>query len=121
MTAKKKSLKPLDHGKLLEECDHEQSFADRCLRVFIRDTRTDMDAIIAALAGNDFPEIARLAHRIKGASASIRAEFLREKAEHLENSALTRVSTPVYDGIALLKIEFEHFSRYIAALPIDSE
>jgi HPt (histidine-containing phosphotransfer) domain-containing protein len=121
MAAKQKRLKPLDQKRLLEECDEEQSFADRCLRVFIRDTQADMDAIAVALAGKDFPEIVRLAHRIKGASASIRAEFLREKAEHLENSALTGASTRTINCIALLKSEFEHFSRYIAALPIDSE
>ena len=116
MAAKRKNTKPLDHKRLLEECDEEHSFANRCLHVFIRETQTDMDGIAAALAGKDFQEIARLAHRIKGASASIRAEFLQEKATLLEGSAGTGNHADVDDCLARLKLEFERFNQYIAAL-----
>jgi HPt (histidine-containing phosphotransfer) domain-containing protein len=121
MVAKQKSPKPLDQKKLLEECDREQSFANRCLYVFVRETQADIDSIAAALPTKDFPEIARLAHRIKGASASIRAEFLREKAEHLEMSASTGTPTGLDDCFALLKAEFERFNGYVAALPLNPE
>lgn len=113
--------KPLDNKKLLEECDDEQSFANRCLLVFIRDTKVDIDDISVALGSKHFPEIARLAHRIKGASASIRADFLRDEASRLEDFAATADADNVRDCLNRLENEFDHFHRYIKSLPLNPE
>jgi HPt (histidine-containing phosphotransfer) domain-containing protein len=106
-----------DGKKLLAECDDEQSFANRCLHVFVREAQVDMNGISAALDRNDFSQIARLAHRIKGASASIRAEFLREQAEHLEVLGSQEELVAASECFARLKVEFEHFKKFIATLP----
>ena len=107
----------LDDEKLLEECDNEQSFANKCLHVFVRVAQADMSDISAALDRNDFSQIARLAHRIKGASASIRAEFLREQAARLEVLGSQEKSVAVSECYARLKAEFEHFEKFVATLP----
>jgi HPt (histidine-containing phosphotransfer) domain-containing protein len=75
---------PLHRKKLLEDCNDGTSFANRFPHVFVRKTQVDMDSIAVALGKNDFPQVARLSHRIKGASATIRARFLREKAARLQ-------------------------------------
>jgi HPt (histidine-containing phosphotransfer) domain-containing protein len=118
MATTSESPPPLDREKLLEECDDEPSFANRCLHVFARETQVDMDGIAAALGNNDFSQVAKLAHRIKGASASIRAEFLREEAARLEALGGKAELAAAGECFARLRTEFDHFKEFIATLPI---
>jgi HPt (histidine-containing phosphotransfer) domain-containing protein len=117
MATKSERLHPIDRGKLLRECDDEESFANRCLHVYIRDTQLDINCIAAALDRNDFSSIAALAHRIKGASASIRAEFLRQQAARLEDLGGKGAITAAGECFDRLQVEFEKFKKFIAALP----
>jgi HPt (histidine-containing phosphotransfer) domain-containing protein len=109
--------KPLDCKKLLEDCDEETSFANRCLQIFVRETQVDMDSIAAALGENDYPQVARLAHRIKGASASIRARFLQEEAARLQVVGGEEQGTEANLCFSRLRAEFDNFKRFIASLP----
>ncbi len=111
------SQKPLDRSKLVEECDDEPSLVNRYLHIFVRETQLDMDGVAAALNNNDFYRVARLAHRIKGASASIRAEFLREEAERLEVLGSKGDSADLRECFARLRTEFVDFKRFISTLP----
>jgi HPt (histidine-containing phosphotransfer) domain-containing protein len=109
---------PLDCEKLLAECDDEQSFVNRWLHIFVRDAQMDMNDIALALDRSDFPQIARLAHRIKGSSASIKAEFLRQQAARLEVLSAKEELVAASECFAGLRAEFEHFKSYIASLPL---
>ena len=109
--------KAFDREKLLRECDDEPAFANRCLHVFVRETQVDMNGIAAAFARNDFPQIARLAHRIKGASAAIRAEFLRRQAAKLEKLGGNGEAVAAGKCFNRLKTELEDFKHFIATLP----
>jgi HPt (histidine-containing phosphotransfer) domain-containing protein len=111
-------LQPVDRKKLLAECDDEQSFANRCLHVFARDVQVDIDRIASALEKRDFPQIARLAHRIKGASASIRAEFLGQQAARLEELGSRKELTEAAECFSRLKTEFEQFKQFVSTLPL---
>jgi HPt (histidine-containing phosphotransfer) domain-containing protein len=117
MATKPEGPQPFDGAKLLEECDDEQSFANRCLHIFVKETDVDIRGITAALDRNDFSQIARLAHRIKGASASIRAEFLRQQAARLETLGINGDLVAAGECFVRLQAEFEHFKKFIAALP----
>jgi HPt (histidine-containing phosphotransfer) domain-containing protein len=109
--------KPLDCKRLLEDCDDETSFANRCLQVFVRDTEADIDSIAAALGRNDFPRVAGLAHRIRIASASIRARFLQKEAAQLHVFCREGREEESMHCFARLRVEFDSFKRFIAALP----
>jgi HPt (histidine-containing phosphotransfer) domain-containing protein len=117
MAVECRRFKPLDRKKLLEDCDDETSFANRCLHIFVRETQVDMDSMAAALGNNDFPQVARLAHRIKGASATIRARFLREEAARLQILGDEEQGTEANICFSRLKTEFDNFKRFIATLP----
>ncbi len=117
MATKPETPPPLDREGLLAECDEEQTFAHRCLHIFIRDAQTDLNGIAEALNNNDFPKIARLAHRIKGASAAIRAEFLRQQAARLEMLGGNAEPAAASECFARLRAEFEHFKSFVASLP----
>jgi HPt (histidine-containing phosphotransfer) domain-containing protein len=116
MMAGLKNRQPLDSAKLLESCDDEESFALKCLQVFVKETQADIDTIAAALDQNELLQVARLAHRIKGASASITAEFLREDAAYLEILGYKQDSTKARVCFAHMKSEFEHFKKFVATL-----
>lgn len=118
MTSKTRNPNPVDREKLLEDCEDEQAFAVRCLHLFARNTQADINGIAAALDRNDFPEVARLAHRINGASASIRAEFLRQQASRLEQLAADEEPAATGDCFDRLRTELEHFNQYIASLSL---
>jgi HPt (histidine-containing phosphotransfer) domain-containing protein len=110
--------KPLDRKRLLEDCDEEASFANQCLRLYVRDTRIDIECIEAALGSRDFSRVARLAHRIKGASASIRAQFMSEMAARLHVFGEQGLEHEVSLCFAQLRKEFDKFERFIATLPL---
>ena len=118
MATKHEVPPPFDCEKLLAECDDEESFAGRCLQIFVREAQTDLNGIAAALNKRDFSQITRLAHRIKGASASIRAEFLRQQAAHLEILGGKEELAEVSECFARLRSEFDHFKSFVATLPI---
>jgi HPt (histidine-containing phosphotransfer) domain-containing protein len=117
MAARLKGSLPIDREKLLEECDDEQSFANLCLHIFVRSAQTDIDGIIEALKRNDFLQIVELAHRLKGASAAIKAEFLMQEAARLEAFGREEELAAVGECFARLQVEFDRFKKFIAALP----
>jgi HPt (histidine-containing phosphotransfer) domain-containing protein len=116
MAARLKGHLPLDREKLLEECDDEQSYANRCLHVFVRCAQADIDGIAAAIYEDDFPQIAELAHRLKGASAAIKADFLLQEAARLEAFGRSEEPAAVEECLARLQAEFDHFKKFIATL-----
>ena len=117
MATRAKSAQPLDREKLLEECDDEQSFAYRCLHVFAKSAQADIDGIAAALDKNDFSQIVELAHRLKGASGTIRADFLRQEAACLEAFGRKEELAAAGECFARLRAEFDHFKKFITVLP----
>jgi HPt (histidine-containing phosphotransfer) domain-containing protein len=117
MASALEDLKPLDCKKLLEECDDEPSLVSHCLHVFVRETQADLEGIAAALGRRDLSKVARLAHRIKGASATIRAEFLRKEAAQLDLLANRGMGAEAAECFASLRAEFDSFRKFIASLP----
>ena len=117
MATRLKNQAPLDREKLLEECDDEQSFANRCLHVFVRCAQEDIDGIAEALHQSDFAQVVDLAHRLKGASSAIKAEFLRQEAARLEAFGRKETLAAVEECFARLRAEFDHFKKFIATLP----
>jgi HPt (histidine-containing phosphotransfer) domain-containing protein len=85
--------------------------------VFVRETRKDMDILAAALGNGDFHQVVRLAHRIKGASASIRAGFLSEEAARLQIFGAERSGAEAGRCFARLQAEFQQFQQFIEAMP----
>jgi two-component system sensor histidine kinase/response regulator len=109
--------KRLDQSKLLEDCDGEASYVNHCLQLFVRETQGDIDAISAAFKDNDLARVSRLAHRIKGASASIRADFLRDEAARLDVLGGKGDGFEAAASFARLQTEFDDFKKFVAALP----
>jgi HPt (histidine-containing phosphotransfer) domain-containing protein len=111
------NTKRLDRKKLLDDCDGEASFANRCLQIYVRETQGDIDAISAAFSDSDLAKVSRLAHRIKGASATIRAAFLRDEAALLNQLGGKGKEFEAAASFARLRAEFDDFKEFVATLP----
>ena len=112
-----KNPKPLDRRRLLKDCDGETSYVNRCLQIFVKETQGDIEAISAAFGNNDLAQVSRLAHRIKGASAAIRAGFLREEAARLNALGCKGSGSEAVMCFARLRTEFDDFKRFVDTLP----
>jgi HPt (histidine-containing phosphotransfer) domain-containing protein len=72
--------------KLLANCMGEEDLMRRLVGMFRRQTAADIDALSAALKRGDAPEVARVAHRIKGASANMCADPMASLAARVESA-----------------------------------
>jgi len=105
---------PVDYEQLLLRCVNNQAFADKVITMFREKTPNELTDIEKALDSQDTETLVVLAHRLKGAAATISAEPIRQKAQHLEESAregnLTNAQA-CFDG---LRQEFAEFIEYTA-------
>lgn len=71
---------------LLARCAGQPEICKRVIIKYVEQMRIDVDEI-STIIQNDAESAARLAHRIKGASANVGAEELRSAAEKIEKLA----------------------------------
>lgn len=73
--------------RFLDYCLGRAELAERLITIFTEGLPKDLLDIQEAVEAGDVPRIAKLAHRLKGASASMCAEKLSTAAATLERSA----------------------------------
>jgi len=83
MTALAEAL-PVNMQHLLRRCAGKETFALRMLAQFIERSGDEVDEIEAAIERQDSVAVKALAHRIKGAAATLAAEQLRRCAAQIE-------------------------------------
>ena len=76
-----------DPDMLLSLLDGDREAADDILAEYLADAPRQLDSLREALAGDDADTARRTAHTLKGASANVGAEALREAAYDVERSA----------------------------------
>jgi HPt (histidine-containing phosphotransfer) domain-containing protein len=88
----------------------------RCIvMLFLDDTHTGMERLKEALDGSDAAEMGRLAHRMKGAAANIRAEALSKVLADMENRASQGDLTGAAPLFEATRCEFERFRNVFDA------
>lgn len=80
----------LDLDHLNHVSDQSPEFALELLQIFVKDSRTHLVRLQAAIAAYDFAEMAQLAHHLKGASANVGAKALQFIAAQIEEQAYQR-------------------------------
>jgi signal transduction histidine kinase/CheY-like chemotaxis protein/HPt (histidine-containing phosphotransfer) domain-containing protein len=89
----------LDRSVLDELTGGDAALAASVLRDFAASTEADVARLSESLEADDLDEVARQAHRIKGASSTVGAERLRVVAARLETEAGERVDRASLDGL----------------------
>ena len=78
---------PFDYDEMLTRCVGKVELLERAMTRFRGDLVSDLEQLSTACDAKDADQIARTAHRIKGASANVSAHQLSTAAAVLEASA----------------------------------
>ena len=109
-TSKNAVFNPQQALVLLEgDVNALKEFAD----VFIASSHDGIKQLQAFLANNDFEQMPRIAHGIKGAAASIGAQAIMTIAKGLENASKDKKRNVIDSLLARLKVELQRFETVI--------
>ncbi|MHB8897818.1 MAG: Hpt domain-containing protein [Thermoguttaceae bacterium] len=100
----------LDADDLLARCLGNMEFARKILGKFCERCDEDLVEIEKALSVRDKDSVARLAHRLKGASANASARFLQKHASEIERAARNDSLGEVPANLENLKQEWTRFT-----------
>lgn len=75
---------PIDYTSALERLEGDEEFLNELLAIYQEDFLEKQSLLIAAVERNDFVEIAKLGHGLKGGSANLSLTQLRETASLIE-------------------------------------
>jgi HPt (histidine-containing phosphotransfer) domain-containing protein len=110
----------LDGEELLARCMGNWDFALRVLGKFRARLEADVADLDQALGAQDWDLLARLAHRIKGASASVSALQLRQRAAELEHAARARRVAELSTCVERLRHESNRLVQELSVLELDA-
>ncbi len=106
----------LDVEDLLARCLGNVDFAQRILGKFQERCDEDLEALDKAVTDGDRDSVARLAHRLKGASANASAQGLQKHASEIERAARHESLDEVPASLESLKQEWTRFNEVVTQL-----
>jgi len=106
---------PVDLARLNEITDGDVEFAHELASTFVASGEEVLREIHAALAAFDRVALSRAAHKLKGASANIHAEPLRDLAYTLETQAAQLDQPRLRDLVDRLQNQFQIAAQFLQA------
>jgi HPt (histidine-containing phosphotransfer) domain-containing protein len=106
--------------ELLDRCLGNLEFAERVLAKFQSRFDGDLVEIEQALDAQDTEAVARVAHRLKGASATAAAGGICHQAAEIEDLARKRNVAEIPGCLRQLRNECSNFSRSVSLLTLTS-
>lgn len=105
-----------DREGMLARLMNDEDLANTVIKIFVDDIPRQMKALQNSLDKGDLLDTLRHAHTIKGSSANVGAERLRETALALENAAKTEDVRFAVERLSDMKLQFERFKDAIASV-----
>jgi HPt (histidine-containing phosphotransfer) domain-containing protein len=115
-TAKSLPSAVLDMESLRNRCMGNLDLVQRLLKTFHERMPLEMDAMEEALKQSDAEAVARLAHRVRGSSASMSADGLTRAATEIEIISRSGSVEDIPASIEHLRDEWEKYLEYGVAL-----
>ncbi|MFP4225303.1 MAG: Hpt domain-containing protein [Desulfobacterales bacterium] len=104
--------------ELTERVDGDNELIREVLEIFLEDTPSTLEALKTGISDQSPEAVARAAHTLKGASANIAANRLRDHAYQLELKAKSGDLADAGDIYADLAAEYaalkNHLNKYLA-------
>lgn len=100
----------LDH--LHQLSDHNPEFEQELLQLYLHDTEDQLQQLQQSISRENTQQIERIAHHIKGASASVGAKQLEREAENIERQARQQQ----LEHIGVLVAQLEQTFRQVQGL-----
>ena len=93
-------------NELMERVDEDEELIREVLEIFLEDTPSTLEALKAGISDQSTEAVAKAAHTLKGASANIAANRLRDQAYELEIKAKSGLLAGAGDMYAALEAEY---------------
>jgi HPt (histidine-containing phosphotransfer) domain-containing protein len=106
---KQGTVPPLKHEELIARCLGNLDFAERVLTKFQERFEADLTELEAELVSGNTDRVARLAHRMKGASANTAATGLHTEASCIEELARSDQKEEISLRLGRLRSEWSRF------------
>ncbi len=106
---------PVDYPSLLHRCMGKKDLASRLLQKFGAQCQTDLQELASAIEQNDSGKVRMVAHRIKGSSANVSAEAVRESAGRLEALGREGTLAPAAELVVELRGRFESVLEFVSS------
>lgn len=97
--------------RIQEIASGDRDFERELIEIFIASARNHLRALDSALRKRDFSLVEQEAHSLKGASANIGAERMKEIALEIEEVGSTGDLKPALEAFERLKSEFSRVCR----------
>jgi HPt (histidine-containing phosphotransfer) domain-containing protein len=104
----------LDYQALIERCLGNLELAGRLIDKLQSCLPQEIEGMEQALADQDSEQVARIAHRLKGATASVSAQGLNRVLEEIEQFGRAGVLSVIPASLERLRGEWEQFKDYSA-------
>ena len=111
-----RELPSLEFQQLLDRCVGNLDFAERLLTKFDDQLGEELSQLEQLLGGENADELARRAHSLKGAAATIGATALRAAAADVETFARENRLDLIASRLVNLQIERSRFADTVAEL-----
>ncbi len=116
MTSLCEKSNAFDLAPLLSRCMGNRELAIRLLNTFAASLPKDLQSIQGLSDENQYEQVAKIAHRLKGSSANLGAVGVYEAATQLEKQAKSPNDGPLAEWIERLTLEAKNFVRGFAAM-----
>lgn len=103
--------KVFDKADFLDRVEGDLELAAQLVELYFNDTAENMAKIRQAIADKDYEALICLAHSLKGASANLSGQRVRQTAYELENAAKKGELTGVAAVFARLEQELASFRK----------
>ena len=110
------TIEVINSDELLARCMGSVDLASHVLAKFLDRVPEDLDQLEKDLVASDRDAIIDMAHRIKGASASVAAPQLHEWAAEIERLGRDNRMAEIPSGIRQLRDEWSRFTKSVETL-----
>jgi len=109
-----KNNSPIDFPSVLERIGGDESFLEELLNLYFEDFSEKYNQLQKAVEGKEFNSIRELGHGLKGSSANLSLNFLREASSQMETSGTEMNIEKAKAALALLEKEFKILKDYLS-------
>jgi len=110
------SQPPVDEASALERIGHDRSFLRELLEMYIEDFKVKFAELKKAIEETNFSGIQELGHYLKGSSANLGMEPLRELFYKIEFCGREQDPQQAQQYISKLQHEFDRLLEYFAGM-----
>lgn len=107
------NIDPINPSWLKSMASTKKDFTKKLFTVFIRDEPKRVIKIREAFENRNFKELKYLAHSLKGASATMGADRVKEACLQLEKSALEEHEEKIEQNLKVLEKEMSHVYEFM--------